>query len=137
MKVKKYKSNKEISININKYKINWQKSQSKGQQILQDFLYPYWKDSLILQEMRVPGTLWRFDLVNCNKKLIIEYSPVHHREYTPFFHKHRLGYLKVIQSDIKKEQWAETNNFKLIEVQEEDLDLLSYQFFIDKFDIYL
>ena len=88
--------------------------------------------------MRVPGTLWRFDLVNCNKKLIIEYSPItHHNNYNPFFHKSRAGYLKSLKSDMFKNQWALDNGFKVIEIVEDDLDKLSLAYFIDKFGISL
>lgn len=137
MRVKKYKSDKEVLIKISKYKINWSKAPSKGQQILQDFLYPLWRNCLVLAEMRVPGTLWRFDIVNCNKKIIIEYSPLtHHNNYNPWFHKSRAGYLKSLKSDINKLEWAEQQNgFKVIEIVEEDLPLLSIKYIENKFGI--
>lgn len=136
MRVFKYKSKQQILIKTSDYLINWKKAPSKGQQILQDFLYPYWKYSLILQEMRVPGALWRFDIVNCNKRLIVEYSPVtHHNNYNPFFHKSRLGYLKSLKSDIFKSEWAAENNFKVIEITEDDLDKLSPSYIEEKFGI--
>jgi hypothetical protein len=138
VKVKKYKSDKIISIDIKKYKIDWNSAPSKGQQILQDFLFPYWKTRLILREMRVPGTLWRFDLVDVNSRTIVEYSPIsHHGNYNPFFHKTRAGYLKSIKSDIYKLEWAEQNGFKVIEIQECDLPFLSLDYIYNKFGVNL
>jgi len=138
MKVRKYKSDKIISIDIKKYRIDWNSAPSKGQQILQNFLYPFWKSSLVLQELRVPGTLWRFDLVNCNSKIIFEYSPIsHHGNYNPFFHKTKAGYLKSLKSDLLKLEWAEQNGFKVIEIQESDLPFLSLDYIYDTFGVNL
>lgn len=137
MRVFKYNSNKLVTININKYKIDWNSAPSKGQQTLQDFLYPYLKNHIVLAEMRVPGTLWRFDLVDCNTKVIYEYSPLtHHNNYNPFFHKSRAGFLKSLKSDMLKYEWAtQKNNFKVIEITEDDLPLLSLKYIQDKFNI--
>lgn len=138
MRVKKYKSDKLVSIPIKKYLINWAKAPSKGQQILQDFLYPYWKDCIVLKEMKIPGTKWRFDIVNCNRRIIVEFSPTsHHNKYNPFFHKSRAGYLRSLLADSKKREWAEENDFKVIDVCEEDLDYLSKSYFLNTFDVQL
>lgn len=135
MKVRKYKSQKEVTISIKRYTIEWESAPSKGQQVLQNFLYPYWKNQIILAEMYVPGTKWRFDIVNCNKKIILEYSPSHHNSFNPFFHKNRAGYLKSLKSDIYKRDWAAINGFKVIDIDESDLDNLSINYFVDKFGI--
>lgn len=136
MKVKKYKSSKEIIIKVSDYKIDWQKAPSKGQQILQDFLYKYWSKCLVLSEMRVPGTKWRFDIVNCNKKIIVEFSPTsHHNNYNQFFHKSRAGYLRSIKADLFKFDWAMSNGFKLIEIVDDDLNKLSPDYILEKFGI--
>ena len=137
MKVFKYKSTRLCTIPINRYKINWEKAPSKGQLELQKFLYPYWRNYLVLREMRVPGTLWRFDLVNCSKRVIIEYSPLsHHNNFNEFFHKTRAGYSRSLKADLSKYEWAvEQNGFKLAEITEEDLPNLSVNFFLEKFGI--
>jgi hypothetical protein len=138
VKVRKYNSNKLVTININKYKIDWNKAPSKGQKILQDFLYTFWKNNLVLQECRIPGALFRFDLLNCTKKIIIEYSPLsHHNNFNKFFHRSRSGYLKSLKSDINKRKWAESNGFKVIDIQESDLENLSILYIYDKFGISL
>jgi hypothetical protein len=138
MKVLKYKSHKLVTINIRKYAIDWTDAPSKGQKVLQDFLYPFWKNSIILSEMRIPGTLMRFDLVNCNKKLIIEYSPIsHHDNFNKFFHKDRIGFLKSLKNDIEKRKWAQENGFQVLDIQESDLKDLSLSYIKRKFGIEL
>lgn len=138
MKVKKYKSDKEVLIKVSKYKIIWDKAPSKGQLKLQQFLYPFWKNCIVLKEMFIPGTKWRFDIVNCNKKIIVEYSPLsHHNNYNKFFHKSRIGYIRSLKSDLDKFEWAVDNGFKVLEINEDDLEHLSYEFVLNKFNISL
>lgn len=136
MKVKKYKSNKEILIKVSKYLIDWKKAPSKGQQILQDFLYKYIKNHIVLAEFRIPGSLMRFDIVDCTTRNIYEFSPIsHHNNYNPFFHKSRAGYLRSLKSDTNKLEWAEQNNFQVAEITDDDLPLLSIKYIQDKFNI--
>lgn len=138
MKVTKFNSDIKVNWNLSKYKFNPNKKVSIGQKKLQDFLLQYINPLFLYQECRLPGTLKRFDLLLSDKMLIFEYSPnSHHGEFNKFFHGNRLGYLKTIKSDTHKIEWATKNNFKLIEINESDLDLLSYDFFIEKFDCYL
>ena len=136
-KVQKINSKLYVNISYNKYKIDWDKAPSKGQQVLQKFLYPYWKTQIVLSEMRIPGSRLRCDIVNCNKKVIIEYSPKHHTEYTKHFHKNVIGWLNALSRDNEKMKWAEKNNFQFIEIIESDLKKLSYDFFINEFNLYL
>ena len=65
---------------MNKYKINWNQAPSKQQQFLQDFLYPFWKDKIVLSEFKIPGRncLLRIDLFNYSGKQAIEFSPKSH-----------------------------------------------------------
>lgn len=136
IKVKRYNSNKLVSINPNKYRIDWNNAPSKGQQILQNFLYPYLKNHLVLKEVRIPGTLMRIDIVDCNTHICYEYSPLtHHNNYNEFFHKCRAGYLKSLTSDMNKARWINENGFKLVEIVEDDLNNLSLKYFREKFEI--
>ncbi len=138
MIVTRWKGGKKVVIPINKYLINWDKSPSQGQQILQNFLVTFWRNDIVIAEMRIPGCLKRFDIVNCNKKIIVEYSPLtHHNTYNKFFHRSRAGYLKSIKSDAEKAEWAERNGFKLVEIVEKDLPLLSRDYFYKQFGVQL
>lgn len=136
MRVKKLNSSKFILINVGKYLIDWNKAPSKGQKKLQKFLYPYLKSHIVLAEMRVPGSLWRFDIVDCNTHIIYEYSPEsHHNNYNEFFHHDRVGYSKSIISDFNKEEWANQNGFKVVHIIEDDLDKLSLDYFKSNFEV--
>ena len=138
MIVTKWKSSKEVVIPINKYRIKWNKAPSKGQQKLQDFLVHFWEYDIVLAEMRIPGSKKRCDIVNCNKKVIIEYSPLsHHNNFNPFFHGNRSNFLKSIKSDYDKMMWAESNGFLFVEVTEADLDNLNKEYFSKTFNLNL
>lgn len=129
---------KQVTINIIKYRINWDKAPSKGQQQLQNFLRPIWGNQIVLAEMRVPSSLLRCDIVNVNKKIVLEYSPEsHHDNFNPFFHKNRVNYKNSIIRQTKKQEWAEKNGFTFIEIYESDLPLLSREFFREKFGVEL
>ncbi len=127
-----------IKIQTNKYLFDPNKKVSKGQRQVQDFLLPFWKGDVILQELRIPGCLKRLDIVNLSQLIIVEYSPEsHHAEYNKFFHGSRLGFLKTIKADYQKEEWAKNNGFKWVEITETDLDNLSKKFFLNKFGLEL
>lgn len=134
----KFKSNKQVNVNLKHYIIDWNISPSKQQKVLQDFLYPYWKNKVICAEFRIPGSLFRIDLMNISDKIAIEYSPDStHSEFNTYFHGSRAGFLKRIKSDIWKIEELERNGFRVIEINEEDLDLLSRKYFESKFNIIL
>lgn len=137
-KLFKLNSDKLVNVSPSKYQIDWfGKSCSKIQKLVKDFLFPFWKHHLVCEEVRIPGSLLRLDIVNFTSKIIVEVSPTsHHGTFNPFFHKHRLNYKKSIDSDFKKLEYAERNGYKFVEITEEDFPL-TRQLFIDKFDIYL
>jgi len=45
--------------------------------------------------------------------------------------------LRGIKNDFKKLQWLEKNNFKVVEIMEDEVKNLSRSFFREKFDIVL
>lgn len=129
---------KEILIRTKKYLIDWNKSPSKEQQVIQDFLYPYWKSKIVLSELRIPSSLLRIDIVCCNSRICIEYSPnSHHGNFNKFFHKNRTNYGHSIARDSKKYEWITDprNNLKFIELNETDLPHLSIKYLEEKFGI--
>ena len=130
-------SHKQVNVNIQDYIIDWNDAPSKSQQILQDFLYSYWKNKVILSEFRIPGSLLRADIMNITDKIYLEYSPECTHDYSPHFHGNRLNFIKRIKNDMNKMQWAERNGFKTVEIIEKDLDYLSRKYFLEKFDILL
>ena len=136
MKLPKLNSSKLVTVNISKYKIDWDTQRaSKVQFAAKQFLKPFWVNHLCLEECRIPGSLLRLDIVNLTKKIIIEVSPIQHETFNKFFHVNRLGWLKQIKKDYAKVEWAEKAGFKLVELLKEDLDCLSVGLFKEKFNI--
>lgn len=115
-----------------RYKADWNGStRSKGQTALKKFLYPYWKDKLIFEEMPLVGSKMTFDIVNITDKLIIEHQGLQHQKFVKHFHGTRVSkFLGQIKRDMKKHEWAELNGFCLVETySEKDF---TYDFFLSK-----
>ena len=125
-------------IPIHKYMIKWDKPAcSKFQTSIQNFFYPFWRSHVVGVEVYMPGTLYRFDLVNFTSKIIIESSWDQHTKFNKFFHKTRNNFFKQIKRDLLKEQWAELNGFTLIHIYNDELKDLSYDWVLEKFGIEL
>lgn len=139
MLMKPFNSDKLINVNIIKYRINWKRVVSKPQYKFKKFVYPFWKNDVVLEEFVIPKSGGkRVDLFNVNKGLIVEVSPQSvHFEYNKFMHGSRLGYLKKIYSDLDKIQWAESNGWKVLEVLDEDLEdkNLNREYYFHKYQI--
>lgn len=128
---------KEKNVNISEYLIDWDRKVSGPQKKVKDFLKPFWKNCVVLEEFLIPGCLLRADIVNISKNILLEVSPAQHHEFNKHFHKNKVGYLNSIKRDFEKEQWAIKNKFTFIEILEEDLDKLSRELFKKEFDITL
>ena len=138
MKVKKLNSNKLINVNINKYRIDWEKSGfSKLEVKFRDLIKPYWFRSMVLFQWRIPGSLLRLDYFNVNIRTAVEISPTsHHGKFNPFFHNNsRLNYLSSIKRDFQKVEYCGSNNIQLLELNEYDLNNFSLQYIKEKFNI--
>ncbi len=132
MRILDYKG-KEISVNPAQYIIDWNTKVSKPQKKVTDFLQPYWKSDLVLQEFRIPGSLLRIDLLNVTKKVIVEVSPDElHANYNPFLHKDRAGFLKKLKTDNQKMDWADRNKFLFVELTSNDIKNLSAELLVKK-----
>lgn len=133
----KTKSGKERNFNPAKYKIRWEDDgRSKPETMVRKFLFPFWRNDVVLSEMYFPGTKLRADLVNLSKKVFIEISPDSvHLEFNQFMHGSRAGYLKKLKADYEKMELAELNGFKFIELNDEHLSNLTKQMFKETFNI--
>ena len=120
---------------VSKYLINWNKrSRSKVQFKTKKFLEPFWKGQIVYEEFPVYGSRMTVDILNATKKLAIEVQGKQHGEFNKFFHNNsRLKYLEGIKRDIKKAEWLEKNGFILFEIEEDEVDSLSLEFFLEKF----
>ncbi len=136
MKFLKYNSNNLVNVNISKYLVKWDRKVSVPQLTVKKFFYPYWKNSIILEEFMIPGSLFRLDLLNLNSKVCVEVSPIKlHLHYNKFMHGGRAGFLKKLQDDAKKMDWCERAGFKFIELYDIDIENLSKQYLKEKFDL--
>lgn len=135
-RVTKLGSDKLVNVNLKKYKIKWDRKVSAPQKKVKDFLYPYWKYHIIVEEFRIPGSLLRCDLLNLTRKIAVEVSPESvHSEFNKFFHKTRSGFHGVIVRDSKKRDWLLKNNFEYICLNEEDIESLSLSFILEAFGV--
>ena len=123
-----------VNKNVKKYLINWDKpSRSNLQFKFKKFFQTYWKNHIVYEEFPVYGTMLKVDLLNATKKIAIEIQGDQHESFNKFFHDNsRLKYLEIIKRDVKKEKWLEMNEFKFIELYEDDLKVLSPQYIEEK-----
>ena len=124
---------------VDKYLIEWDgKSRSKIQFRTKQFLKNLWQNQVIYEEFPVYGTRMKVDILNATKKIAIEVNGPQHSSFNKFFHKNsRTDYLEHIKRDVQKLQWLELNNFKIIELEKDDVDRLSLTFIKEKYDINL
>ena len=127
------------SKNVMKYLIDWDKqSRSKIQFKTKKFLEPFWKGHIVFEEFPVFGTRQKVDILNATIKIAIEVQGKQHSAFNKFFHSNsRSKYLESIKRDVLKREWLETNKYKLIEVEEDEIKLLSKKFFQNKFNLKL
>lgn len=135
MKFKALKSKRLADVRIARYIVDWDREVSKPQKFVKDFLLPYWKADIVLEEMRIPGSLLRIDLIDLTKRIAIEVSPSQHFQFNRFFHHSRSGFLSALKRDGDKENWCIDNDFKYVEIFEEDLPDLCRGWFQEKYRI--
>ena len=125
--------------NVNKFLMKWdKKSRSIIQFKTKQFLKPYWANHIVFEEFPVYGSLLKVDILNATLKIAIEVNGKQHGEFNKFFHNNSPArYLQAIKNDVKKQKWLEANGFKIIEINEDEIDLLSKKFFLDKFGLEL
>ena len=126
------KGRKKTLKNSKKYLVNWHgETRSKGQTALKKFLYPFWKDDMVLEEMPLVGSLMRFDIINLTRKIAVEFDGRAHHEFVKHFHGSRTSkFLGQIKRDMKKHEFAELNGYELIEIFSEKE--LTYEYFLSK-----
>lgn len=138
MEFTKLNSSHFVFVNCSKYKVDWDRKVSKPQKYVKDFLYPFWKNDSVYEELVIPGSKKRIDLLNYSKSIIIEVSPDSiHTKYNEFMHKTRSLFLVKLKTDNNKMQWAERNGYKFISLNDEDIKNISVDYFLNKFNINL
>lgn len=137
MRVFDINGRREILLRTNKYLINWSENgASKLETRFKELIFPYWRNQIILEQLRIPGSLLRVDFLNCNKKLAVEINGPQHDKFNPHFHKNsRVNFASSIRRDIKKINWCEKNGITVLELVEDDLDWFSPKYILDRFGI--
>jgi hypothetical protein len=115
---------KEVNASFKKYRINWDRVISKPQKRVKDIICPYWFGQDVYEELCIPSSKLRIDLINLSMGVVIEVSPLQHQQYNEFLHGSRLNFLSAQKRDLQKVDWCEVNNFRYVEIDEEDLKLI-------------
>lgn len=125
-----------VSKNVQRYKIKWdKKSRSKIQYKIKQFLKPFWQNQVVYEEFPVYGTKMKVDILNATKRVAIEVQGRQHGEFNKFFHNNsRLEYLQSIKRDQEKALWLQQNDFKLIEITEDEINASSEDFLLEYFE---
>ena len=123
--------------NVSKFLVDWDGScRSKFQKSIKDFFYEYWSSHIVYEEFPVYGTRMKVDLVNMTKRIAVESHGAQHESFNKFFHNNsRANYLRSITRDHDKVVWLENNDFKVLEIFEEDLPSLSKRYILEKFEV--
>lgn len=120
---------KDVNKSFAKSKIDWDRSVSKPQKRIKDIVKPLWCFQDVHEELYIPSSKLRVDLINFTTSTVIEVSPKQHDTYNEFFHKDRQKFLRSLERDFKKIEWCEMNGFQYIEIDEKTLKLTNEQIF--------
>ena len=112
---------KEINKSFSKYSIDWERKVSKPQKRVKGIIRPYWEAQNVYEELYIPNSRLRVDLINFSTNTVVEISPKQHQEYNEFLHGSRLKYLEAQKRDLQKIEWCEVNGFSYVEIDEGDL----------------
>jgi len=124
--------------NVSKYIIDWNgASKSNLQFQVKQFLKPFWFGCIVYEEFPVYGSLLKVDILNATLKIAIEVNGPQHSEFHYFHGKNPMEYLQAVKRDVQKVEWLEKNSFKLLEINWDEVPLLSRDFFKQKFDVVL
>lgn len=120
-----------------KKRIDWdKKSPSILQQKVKNFLRNYWKGHVVCEEFRIPGTKYRVDFINFNKRIAIEVDGQQHGKFIPFFHGNQAhGFRKQILRDVSKLEHLERNGIKVLNISYDEVDQISLDFFSKTFNM--
>jgi hypothetical protein len=107
-----------------KYAIKWNgDSLSFFQFNVKQFFKKYWKDDVVGEEVLLPQTRLRVDLMNFSRKIAVEVNGLFHVEYTTYFQNSVEDFEKQVYRDVLKEHLLEKNGFEVIEIYEKNMPL--------------
>lgn len=124
--------------NLSRYAIKWDgKSKSNLQFQVKQFLKPFWLGMIVYEECPVYGTMLRVDILNATLRIAVEVNGPQHNQFHYFHNKRPSNYLLSVKNDMQKIHWLEKNNFKVVEINFDEVESLSKDFFKEKFQITL
>ena len=126
-----------VNKSVSKYRIDWErKCRSNLQFEVKQFFKTFWYGQICYEEFPVYGTRMKVDLINMTKRIAVETQGPQHESFNKFFHNNsRANYLRSIVRDYNKIMWLESNDFKILEIFEQDLAALSRKYILDKFNV--
>lgn len=71
---------------------------------------------IVLEEFYVPGEKLRIDFFLPRLKLAVEVMGEQHYAYNSFFHGSKEAFVRSKQRDVRKAQWCEINDIRLVKV---------------------
>lgn len=109
---------------VYKYKIKWDgDSLSRFQYKTKQFFKKYWIDEIVCEEVLLPSTRLRVDIINFTRMIAIECNGLFHIQYTPYFQNSEKDFESQVFRDVYKEHLLEKNGFHVIEIYEKNLPL--------------
>jgi hypothetical protein len=107
-----------------KYQIKWdQPSLSKFQFSVKQFFKKYWIDDIVGEEVLLPATQLRVDIINFSKMVAVEANGLFHIQHMPYFQSTEKDFHSQVFRDVYKEHLLEKNGFHVIEIYEKNLPL--------------
>jgi hypothetical protein len=107
-----------------KYSIKWDsESLSLFQFNVKQFFKKYWIEDIVGEEVLIPQTRLRVDIVNFSRKIAVEVNGLFHVEYTPYFQNSVEDFERQVYRDVLKEYLLEKNGFEVIEIYEKNMPL--------------
>ena len=127
-----------VSKNVSRYLVKWDgKCKSQIQFQTKQFFKRYWYGCICYEEFPVYGSMLKVDFLNATMKIAVEVNGPQHSKFHYFHNANPNLYLEAVKNDLKKGKWLEQNGFKLIEINWDEVPLLTSSFIKDKFDITL
>lgn len=111
-------------LNEKRYLIDWEgPSLSNFQKSVKEFFSFYWEGERVGEEVTLPYTRLRVDIVNFTRKIAVECNGKFHAEHTSYFQKTKEDFHWQVTKDVQKEMLLELNGFRVIEIYEKNMPL--------------
>lgn len=115
---------KQRLLNEKRFLIDWDgPSLSKFQFKVKQFFKKYWIDDIVGEEVILPDTRLRVDILNFSKKIAVEVNGLFHVKHVPHFQENKKSFENQVFRDVYKEHLLEANDFLVIEIYEKNLPL--------------